>query len=122
MRVLGTLFLFLNLVGSLVVWAGQSSTSLDSANQITNDFPNSEISIQQSSILEIGEALPNNVVPERPVVRAPHYFFEAQLILDHFSGLSAIYESKGRTYQKLALGIDSSLPAFLIVFPHHYFT
>lgn len=122
MRVLGTLFFFLNLVGSLVFWAGQSASSLDSSFPITSDFHHSEISIQQSSFLEIGEALPNSVVPERPVVRAPHYFFEAQLILDHFSGLSSIYESKGRTYQKLAISIDSSLPAFLIVFPHHYFT
>ncbi|OOG73027.1 hypothetical protein B0E43_13960 [Algoriphagus sp. A40] len=122
MRTIGTLFIFLNLIGLLGIWASQSVSSLDSDIQIISDFPQSEITIQQSPIQKIGEPLPNSFVPERPVVRAPHYFFEAQFILEHFSGLSANYESKGRTYQKLALCIDSSLPGFLIVFPHHYFT
>lgn len=121
MRVLGILFLFLNLIGSLIFWTNPSPTSLDSTIQTANPS-DSDLSFQQSTILELGEALPNNFVPERPVIRTAQYFFDSHFLINYFTGLSAICEFQGINYQKLALSIDTNLPAFLIVFPHHYFT
>lgn len=121
MGVLRILFLFLNLAGSLILWTAQSPAFLDSTVQLASDST-SDLSIHQSSILELGEALPNSFVPERPVVRSAQYFFDSQLIPDNFPGLSAICQIQGLKYQRLAQGIDPSLPAFLIAFPHHYFT
>lgn len=120
MRVLGILFLFLNLVGSLIFWTAQPSTSLDII-ELANQT-DSNLSFQQSTFLELGEALPNSFVPERPVVRSSQYFFDSQFILDNFLGLSANCEIQGLNYKKLALTLNTNLPAFLIVFPHHNFT
>lgn len=122
MRILGVLFFLLNLFGSVVFWAGYSLTDLDSSIQISTDLNSSDFSIQQGSYLTLGNPLANNIVPETPSLRTTHQFSEVQTILSSFFGLSAICQSKGRNYQKLAKTIDSSLPAFLIVFPHHYFT
>lgn len=122
MKVSGILFLFLNLVASVSFWAGNTSVSLDSPNQSANELLHSDLHIQQSSILEIGDALTNTIVPERPVVRLIHYFFKSQSVLESFSGLSAICQRIERNYKKTAFTIDANLPAFLIVFPHHYFT
>jgi len=122
MRFLGILFLFLNLVASVTFWAGNIPVTLDSTIQVASELPPADLYIQQSSILEVGDALTNRILPERPVVRSVHYFFKSLSLLDSFSGLSAICQTIERNYKKRAFTIDTNLPAFLIVFPHHYFT
>lgn len=121
MRVLGILFLFLNLIGSSLLWSSQSPSSFDFTIHHSSD-PTSELYFQQSTTLRLGEALPFGFVPERPVVRATNFFFYSHFIINTISGLSAICEKQGINYQRLALGDDINLPTFLIVFPHHNFT
>lgn len=122
MRFFWILILFLNLVGSLSGWEGFSPLSLNPSNPSTHELAQSDLSLQPSTILDVGEALPNSFVPERPVVRNVPHFFEAYSRLNIHSGLSAICRSMGRNYQKSAFTIDLGLPSFLIIFPHHYFT
>jgi len=122
MRVSGILFLFLYLVASVTFWSGNTPVYLDSPLKATTELPNSDPYIQQSSILEVGDALTNKIVPERPVVRSIHYFFKSQSVLVSFSGLSVLCENIERNYKKTAFTIDANFLAFLIVFPHHYFT
>ncbi len=123
MKVSGILFLFLNLVASVTFWAGTTSVIDDSSIQSDSEIAYPELSIiQQSSILEIGDALTNRIAPERPVVRSVHYFFKSQTVLGSFSGLSAVCQAIEQNYKKTAFTLDANLPAFLIVFPHHYFT
>jgi len=122
MKVSGILFLFLNLVASVTFWAGNTSVIDDSSIQSASELSYPELSIQQSSILEIGDALTNRIAPERPVVRCVHYFFKSQTILGSFSGLSAVCQAIEQNYRKTAFTLDANLPAFLIIFPHHYFT
>lgn len=122
MRVLVILFLVLNLVGSLGDWAGDVPESLGPSSRITLELAGSDAILQQSSILDIGEALPKSFVPERPLVRSIHHFFKANVIAFTYSGLSAICRSMGSNYEKTAFGIVPNFPAFLIIFPHHYFT
>lgn len=122
MRVLAILFLVLNLVGSLGDWAGDAPERLDPSSSITRELAEADQILQQSSSLDVGEALPKGFVPERSHVRSVHHFFKANDIPDTYSGLSAICRSMGSNYEKTAFGIVPGLPAFLIVFPHHYFT
>lgn len=121
MRVFGVLLLFLNLVGSFIFWTSQSPTSLETSFQLESQS-DSNLSFQQGAFVELGEALPQSFVPERPVLRTAQYFFDSQLIVNYFSGISAICETEGLNYRKLALSLNANLPAYLIVFPHHYFT
>jgi hypothetical protein len=123
MKVSVILFLFLNIVVSISIWAGNPPVSLDSSIQSDSEISHPELSIQQSSILEVGDALTNTIVPERPVVRLIHYFFKSQSVVqESFSGLSAICQRIEQNFKKTAFTLDTNLPAFLIVFPHHYFT
>lgn len=122
MKVSGILFLFLNLVVSVTFWAGTTSVIVDSSIQSASEIAHPEVSIQQSSILEVGDALTNRITPERPVVRCVHFFFKSQTILGSFPGLSAVCQAIEQNYKKTAFTLDANLPAFLIVFPHHYFT
>lgn len=122
MRVLGILVIFLNLLASLILFAEKSPIVPESLAQAEQGFIHSDLSIQQSSIDNLGEALPNSFVPERPVIRTSSYYFEAQFILAIFSELSEICQARGNTYQKLAETIDTNFPTFLIAFPHHHFT
>lgn len=122
MKVSGILFLFLNLVASVTFWAGTTSVIVDSSIQSASEIAYPELSIQQSSIFEVGDALTNRIAPERPVVRSIHYFFKSQTVLGSFSGLSAVCQAIEQNYKKTAFTLDANLPAFLIVFPHHYFT
>ena len=122
MKVSGILFLFLNLVASVTFRAGSTSMIFDSSIQSSGEIANLELSIQQSSILEIGDAITNRIAPERPVVRSIHYFFKSQTVLGSFSGLWDVCQAIEQNYKKTAFNLDANLPAFLIVFPHHYFT
>jgi len=122
MRISGILFLFLNLVASATFWVGNIPVTLDSTIQVASELPHPDLHIQQRSILEVGAALTNRIVPERPVVRSVRYIFKSQSVLDSFSGLSAFCQTIERNYKKTAFTIVANLPAFLIVFPHHYFT
>ncbi len=122
MRVSGILFLFLNLVASVTFWSGNAPVYLDSLIKATTELPHSDPYVQQSSILEVGDALTNKIVPERPVVRSIHYFFKSQSVLVSFSGLSVVCQNIERNYKRTASTIDANFPAFLIVFPHYYFT
>lgn len=122
MKVSGILFLFLNLVASITFWAGNVPVTLDSSIQSASEISHSDLHIQQSSILEVGDAITNRIATERPVVRSVHYFFKSQSVLGSFSGLSVICQTIEQNYKKKSSTIDANLPAFLIVFPHHYFT
>lgn len=122
MKVSGILILFLNLVASVTFWAVNTSLIVDYSIQSNSEIAFPELAIQQSSILEIGDALTNRIAPERPVVRSVHYFFKYQTLLGDFSGLSAVCQAIELNYKKVAFTLDTNLPAFLIVFPHHYFT
>lgn len=121
MRVLGILFIFLNLLTSLIFFAEKAPIVSPSFALTEHGLITSDLSIQQSSIVNLGEALPANFVPERPVFRTISYF-EAQFLLVNFAELSENCQSKGNNYQKLAKTIDPNFPAFLIAFPHHHFT
>ena len=122
MRVLGILYLFLNLVFSLSVWATDLPVSLDSPIPSSSESFQSDLSFQQSPVLVIGEALPNYFVPSRTVIRTVTHFFESHSVLENYSGLSATCRSMGRNYRKSAFVIDVGLPTLLLIFPHHYFT
>ncbi|RAI92083.1 hypothetical protein [Algoriphagus yeomjeoni] len=122
MKISGILILFLNLVASVTFWAVNTSLIVDYSIQSNSEIAFPELAIQQSSILEIGDALTNRTAPERPVVRTVHNFFKSQTIANNFSGLSAICQASELNYNKAAFTLDTNLPAFLIVFPHHYFT
>ncbi len=122
MKVPGILFLFLVLVASVAFWAGNKPVKLDSSIQSTSEISYAELTPQQSSTLKIGDALTNSTAPERPVVRSVHYFFKSQTVLGSFPGLSAACQAIEQNYKKAAFNINANLPAFLIVFPHHYFT
>lgn len=122
MRILAVLFLFLNLVASVTFWAGDIPVSLDSTLQPTRELPQATFSIEQSSFLELGDALTIRIISETLVLRTAPCFFKSQFLRSSFSGLSAFCQTIEQNYKKTALTIDANLPAFLIVFPHHYFT
>ncbi|MEB2778116.1 hypothetical protein SYJ56_22580 [Algoriphagus sp. D3-2-R+10] len=122
MKVPGILFLFLVLVASVAFWAGNKPVKLDLSIQSTSEISYAELIIQQSSTLKIGDALTNSTAPERPVFRSFRYYFKSQSVLGSFSGLSAICLAIEQNYKKASFALDANFPAFLIVFPHHYFT
>jgi len=107
----------------MIVGSGNLPDGLACPVQSSDEFSNySDLSIQQSSVLEVGDALTTNILPGQPVVRLVNYFFGVQSPLASISCLSAISQAKERNYQNVTLTIDTNFPAFLIVFPHHYFT
>lgn len=122
MKVAGILFLYLNLIASVSFWTSNLYVNLDSKIQSINEATQSDHSVTQSSILEIGDAFTNKITPERPVIRVVHYFFKSQSVQGSLSSLSAICQIVELNYKKTAFNIDANLPAFLIIFPHHYFT
>lgn len=122
MRVLVFFFFIVNLASSSGLLAEKLPSSPETYSSITSELSLSAFSIQPSSSLEIGDALPTSFVPERPVVRSIHNYLEGQNFLENISGFSAICQSIECNYIKLSLAIDPGLPAFFIVFPHHYFT
>lgn len=122
MKVAGILFLYLNLIASVIFWTGNSSANLDSTIRSENKAPQSDHAVTQSSTLEIGDAFSNRISPERPVIRVVHYFFKSQSESGNLSSLSAFCQIIEQNYRKTAFIINANLPAFLIIFPHHYFT
>lgn len=122
MRVLGNLFILLNLFASLILSADRTALPLDADLETGPDFTQTDLSIQQGSFNDLGEALPSSFLPERPLVRTSFHFFEAESLQTIVIVLSEYCQSGFNSYQKTALTIEPGLPSFLIAFPHHYFT
>ncbi|SDA69189.1 hypothetical protein SAMN03080617_01739 [Algoriphagus alkaliphilus] len=122
MRILGTLFLFLSLVGSLVFGKDQLPGHWDQSVPENGLISNSDFFVQHYSIREVGEPLANCFIPERPAFRSLQKFDSLKVLFANLTGLSANCQFLGRCYQKSAHTIETGLPAFLIAFPHHYFT
>ncbi|MDO8966723.1 hypothetical protein [Algoriphagus sp.] len=122
MRVLGTVFLFLSLVGSLVFGADQPPSHWDQNSQGNDQISKSDFSVQHNFNGEVGVPLANCFIPERPAFRSLQKVGSAKVLFANLFGLSAKCQFLGRCYQKSAHTIETGLPAFLIAFPHHYFT
>jgi len=122
MKVGRILFLYFNLIALVSFWTGNSSANLDSTIRSENEVLLSDHAVTQSSTLEIGDAFSNRISPERPVIRVVHYFFKSQSESGNLSSLSAFCQIIEQNYRKTAFIINANLPAFLIIFPHHYFT
>lgn len=122
MRVFGILFFFLFMAGLSDIWSENPASNLDYPAFTPNANSHSNPSIQESSSFDFGAALPTSFIPERPVVRSVRYFPEGQNFLENIFGLFAILETIECNYLKLSQAIDTGLPVFFIVFPHHYFT
>lgn len=118
MRIFGVLFLFLNLVAAVSIMSGDISATTYHASPISSPAH----ILQQSISPEVGDGLPFEYVPQRPVIRTLHSFFEPQSILNPYSGLSDFCILKGSNKQRPLTEVTTSLPAFLIVNPHHRFT
>lgn len=122
MRVLGTLFLFLSLIGSLVFGADQQPSHWDQNSQGNGLISKLHFSVQHNFNGEVGEPLANCFIPERPAFRSLQKVGSGKVLLANLTGLSANCHFLGRCYQKSALTIETGLPVFLIAFPHYYFT
>lgn len=122
MRVLGTLILFLSLIGSLVFGADQAGSYWDQNSPEYELISKPDFFVQHNSIGEVGEPLANCFIPERPAFRSLQKVGSGKVLLANLTGLSANCHFLGRCYQKSALTIETGLPVFLIAFPHYYFT
>ncbi|SEF47272.1 hypothetical protein SAMN03080598_00350 [Algoriphagus boritolerans DSM 17298 = JCM 18970] len=122
MRVWGTLFLFLGLVGSLVFGADHIPDQWNQNSPENGLISKSDFFVQHHFNGEVGEPLSNCFIPERPAFHSLQKVGSAKVLLANLTGLSAKCQFLGRCYLKSALTIETGLPAFRIAFPHHYFT
>ena len=122
MRVLGILFIFLNLANFLSSVSGFSDVEPDSSIHTTHGNVSSELTKAPSFLLDEYITLPNSSYTVRPAVQVTSHFFKSNGYSLSYYYLSILRSSTERNYLREVRDFTPSLIALKVIFPHHYFT
>tara|TARA_R110002012_G_scaffold317308_1_gene533374 strand:- start:54179 stop:54547 length:369 start_codon:yes stop_codon:yes gene_type:complete len=122
MRVLGILFIFLNLASFLSLGSGFSPVEQESSVHTVYDNVSSELTKAPSFLLDENITLPNYFYNVKPAAQVSSHFFKSNAYSLTYFHLSILRSSTERNYRREVRDVTPSLTTLKVIFPHHYFT